>query len=113
MPVVISALSFFETVAVATLGGQMLIPCLLPERFPSAVSTACVDSLFGQIPAGKGEVVLRLWGRCLHGLSWKPTTFRGTATRGVDRSTTTVFWPCFASIQARSLPATPLPITKF
>src|SRR5262249_47862241 len=31
----------------------------------------------------------------------------------IDRSTTTVLWPRFARAQPRSLPATPLPITRF
>src|SRR5262245_32948737 len=31
----------------------------------------------------------------------------------IDRSTTTIFWPCFARVQARILPATPLPMTTF
>jgi hypothetical protein len=31
----------------------------------------------------------------------------------IDCSTTTVFWPCFARVQAMILPATPLPITRF
>src|SRR5262245_15153952 len=31
----------------------------------------------------------------------------------IDRSTTTVFWPWLARVQARILPATPLPMIRF
>ena len=52
------------------------------------------------------ETALALWMTFLLG---RQATF-GQEPPTIDRSTTTLFWPWLARVQARILPATPLPM---